>query len=72
MEKLIRVLLPLNVQMPTYIMTEYLFKQLCQVQSFNEANGANYQEHIPDHNGRSRDTQGTSPTACDNKSGTYW
>ena len=32
--------------MPTYIMTEYLFKQLCQVRSFNEANGANYQEHI--------------------------
>jgi len=32
--------------MTTYIMSEQLFSQLCQIQSFNRHNGKTYQRHI--------------------------
>jgi len=32
--------------MATYIMSEHLFSQLCQIQSFNHLNGKTYQQHI--------------------------
>lgn len=32
--------------MSNYIMPEQLYNQLCLVRSFNETNGATYQEHI--------------------------
>lgn len=32
--------------MSNYIMSEQLFSQLCQIQSFNQHNGQTYQQHI--------------------------